>query len=110
MKVYLTRNLHIGKDYFKAGEQEIADSVLKSEIFAKHIQAGNILDVSHAPKKVVAPTLKQRADSLLEKIHGEKANATPEEAAKLSGGVKSESEVSDEAEESSKHGKSKHKK
>lgn len=98
MKVTLTRPLHIGKDKFAAGENDIPEATLKTKEFALHIKAGHILDVASAPKKSVTLSDKERADILLEKVYGKaKADATPEEAEKLSGGVKSEADAKAEA-------------
>lgn len=69
MKVFLTRHLHIGKDHYPKGIQDISDVVLKSnKHFAKHIKAGHILDAAVAPKQVRQPTNKERATALLEKV------------------------------------------
>lgn len=107
MKVHLTRALHIDKNYYPAGPQEIPAETLKTKMFAKHIKAGHILEPSQVPRKVVAQTTKQRADILLEKVFGkQKQNATPEEAEELGGvksqddgGVKSQDEAPVEADE-----------
>lgn len=90
MKVVLTRGLHIDRHFYPPGEQDIPVETLKSKQFAKHIKAGNILEPSMAPRKTVHLTPAKRAEVLLEKVYGKaKANLTPEEAEKASGGVKS---------------------
>lgn len=105
MKVVLTRSLWIDKNLYPAGEQNIDDEVLRGKIFAKHIQAGHVLEPSQAPRKTAVKSPKERGEALLEKVFGkQKENATPEEAEGLKGGVKSASE--DKADEApSKAGK-----
>lgn len=90
MKVVVTRGLHIGKHVYPPGEQEIPDSELRTTLFAKHIKAGHILEPAAAPRRTLVKSTQERAQALLEKVFSkDKANATPEEAAKLSGGVAS---------------------
>jgi hypothetical protein len=85
MKVHLTRGLHLDGKHYAAGPQEIDDAALKSVMFAKHIKAGNVLDVADAPKKVSIQTPAERAEILLEKLHGkQKKNLTPAQAEALS--------------------------
>lgn len=89
MKVVLTRSLWIENKLYPAGEQEIAENILKSKSFGKHIKAGHVIEAKQV-RKVAVKSEKERADALLEKLHSKQvADASPEEAASLPDGVKS---------------------
>lgn len=82
MKVHFTRTLHIGKDYFPAGEQDVPEATLKQPFFAKHIKAGHIIDVGQKPKKTVHLDNLDRAKLLIEKLAAQKADTTKPDATK----------------------------
>jgi hypothetical protein len=70
MKVQFTRTLHIGKEYYREGELDLPESLLKQPAFAKHVKCGHIIDVGSKPKKIVQLSEQERAQALLEKLHG----------------------------------------
>jgi hypothetical protein len=82
MKVVFSRSLHIGKNYWPAGECDVPEQELRTPMMAKHIKAGHIMEPSQAPRKPVHKTNQERATALLEKIHGPKANLSVAEAEK----------------------------